>query len=208
MGQTEDPKRARAVKRTASANKARNRGRFLTWSFLCILSLAVLANGDSLLQFLYSLPYREEIIEQCEENQIDAGLVLSVIYSESRFRPEAKSAAGARGMMQIMPVTGAWIAERLGIQDYSPDRLYEPSLNISMGIWYMSWLEQQFDKEPAQVLAAYNAGPGNVKKWIEAEIWDGSQQQLENIPFNETRNYVQRILKQYTNRQKNPKTEL
>jgi len=197
-----------AVKRAGSANKARKPGRLVTWIALCLISLLILANGDSLLQFVYSLPYREEITQKCEENQIDAGLVMSVIYSESRFRPDAESAAGARGMMQIMPVTGAWIAERLGIEDYSADRLYEPALNISMGIWYMSWLEQQFDKEPAQVLAAYNAGPGNVKKWIEAEIWDGSQQQLENIPFNETRNYVQRILKQYANHQKYPKTEL
>ncbi len=208
MRQTEHPNRAMAVKRAGSANKARKPGRLVTWIALCLISLLILANGDSLLQFVYSLPYREEITQKCEENQIDAGLVMSVIYSESRFRPDAESAAGARGMMQIMPVTGAWIAERLGIEDYSADRLYEPALNISMGIWYMSWLEQQFDKEPAQVLAAYNAGPGNVKKWIEAEIWDGSQQQLENIPFNETRNYVQRILKQYANHQKYPKTEL
>ncbi|HCP15705.1 MAG TPA: hypothetical protein DIT32_08160, partial [Peptococcaceae bacterium] len=97
-----------AVKRAGSANKARKPGRLVTWIALCLISLLILANGDSLLQFVYSLPYREEITQKCEENQIDAGLVMSVIYSESRFRPDAESAAGARGMMQIMPVTGAW----------------------------------------------------------------------------------------------------
>lgn len=194
--------RAAAGNGPGSRRRLISRCRFLTGLAACILAFLIAANLSSLCQYVYSLPYREEVIRQCEKNHLDAELVFSVIYSESRFRADAVSGAGARGLMQIMPDTGAWIADHMGIENYQAERLFEPELNLAMGTWYMSWLEQQFDREPAQVLAAYNAGPGNVKKWIDAEIWDGTQQKLEDIPFYETRNYVQRILKQYTNHQK------
>lgn len=202
MGHAKKGARPAFGKRVGRPSRLVSWCRVLTGLAACILAFMFAANVSSFSQYVYSWPYREEVYRQCEVNHLDAELVFSVIYSESRFRADAESAAGARGLMQIMPETGAWIADHMGIEDYHAERLFEPELNLAMGTWYMSWLEQQFDREPAQVLAAYNAGPGNVKKWIDADIWDGSQQKLEDIPFYETRNYVQRVLWQYMNHQK------
>ncbi len=202
MGHAKKGTQPASGKRVGRTSRLVSWCRVMTGLAACILAFLFAANVSSLSQYVYSWPYREAVYRQCEVNHLDAELVFSVIYSESRFRADAESAAGARGLMQIMPETGAWIADHMGIEDYHAERLFEPELNLAMGTWYMSWLEQQFDREPAQVLAAYNAGPGNVKKWIDADIWDGSQQKLEDIPFYETRNYVQRVLRQYTNHQK------
>jgi len=159
--------------------------------------ILIFLNLSTIMQIIYPIPYREEIIRLCDDYKADKTLVLSVIYIESRFRPYAVSPAGAKGLMQIMPVTGAWIAQHMGMEDYEEDLLFDPKVNITMGIWYISWLESQFNKEIAQVLAAYNAGPNNVKRWLQTGVWDGTVEGLAQIPYKETRKYVKEVLDQY-----------
>jgi soluble lytic murein transglycosylase len=183
------------TKRRKGAKDNRRR----SWKgIICLIGLIfLLSNLSPILQIIYPIPYRQEIARLCEDYQADKALVLSVIYSESRFRSKAVSDAGAKGLMQIMPVTGAWIAQHMGMENYEEALLFDPGTNISMGIWYIGWLETQFDKETPIVLAAYNAGPGTVRKWLQAGIWDGTIEGLDQIPYKETRNYVRRVLDQY-----------
>ena len=94
--------------------------------------------------------------------------------------------------MQIMPATGAWIAEKLSVPSYTEAMLYEPEQNIRFGCWYLSYLMQKYDGETDLALAAYNAGPGNVKKWLEDPAYSEAGH-LKVIPFAETEKYVKRV---------------
>lgn len=143
-----------------------------------------------------ALPYRNLVQAECAQYDLDEALVLSVIFQESRFRREALSSAGAVGLMQIMPQTATWIAEHMAVENFQINQLKEPEANISMGTWYLSWLDQQFDGNRALVLAAYNAGIGNVQRWLQEGIWDGSIENIERIPYPETRQYVRSVLDQ------------
>jgi soluble lytic murein transglycosylase len=123
-------------------------------------------------------------------------LILAVIHTESRFREDAVSSSGAVGLMQVMPGTGQWMADRLGLTGYSAEKLYEREWNLTIGISYLHYLRQQFGNI-VQALAAYNAGPNRVQGWLDTGDWDGSQAMLDDIPFTETRDYVKRVLKAY-----------
>lgn len=96
--------------------------------------------------------------------------------------------------MQIMPDTGQWIAQQLNYQNFDLELLFSPELNIHFGSWYLADLIKQY-QTPILVLAAYNAGRGNVKKWLEER--KGELNSSEDFPFKETRNYVEQVLKIY-----------
>lgn len=128
----------------------------------------------------------------------DRALVLALIRQESNFHQYAVSSAGARGLMQLMPATAKWVAKREKIS-YSRDRLHEPDYNLQLGTAYLSDLLDTFNGSLVLSLASYNAGPGRARQWIreygdpraadvDAVDW------VENIPFTETRNYVQRVM--------------
>lgn len=140
--------------------------------------------------------YYEDTVEEVSRDQgVDPYLVAAVIRAESGFRPRAESPRGARGLMQIMPSTGAWIARQMGRPPLEPEELFDPEVNIAIGTWYLAHLHHQFDSEPVAVLAAYNAGQGNVRRWMSAG--QGQMQatlELEDIPFPETRVYVERVM--------------
>lgn len=134
------------------------------------------------LRVLFPLEYREEILEWSTTYDLEPEWVASVIRNESRFRPQAISPVGAIGLMQIMPETGAWIAQQLQLTRYSTTLLDGISLNIEMGSWYLRYLLDRFLTLDA-ALMAYNAGPTN------AERWEGN---LE-LAFAGTQQYVRRI---------------
>jgi len=143
--------------------------------------------------FFYPFSYRQEICYYSNRYQLDPSLVAAVIKVESGFQPEALSPKGARGLMQIMPSTAEWIAEMKGIETHCVDMLYNPSYNLHLGTWYLSYLLERFDYDLPKALAAYNGGQGQVKKWIEEDVWDGNQHTVKNIPFKETREYVRKV---------------
>lgn len=169
----------------------------LVCALLALILLAALLCGyffygrPALLRSKYKLAYEEEILASAEEFDLDPYLVCGVIFTESAFRPEARSNVGALGLMQLMPATGLEEAELLEIEGVTEDRLTEPALNIRLGCNYLRKLLDEFGTESV-ALAAYNAGPGRVRQWLKeyGKKEDGS---ILYIPYPETSKYVGRV---------------
>ena len=168
---------------------------------LIVIVIGLISQSNWFWRMVYPLRYGELISESSQKYGLDPALVAAMIFVESKFKPTACSHKGARGLMQIMPETGQWIAEQLERTDYQESMLYEPALNIEFGSWYLASLKREFNHQLVIVLAAYNAGRGNVARWLE-EDWDGQQKSVSQLPFDETRNYVNQILKVYQYYQK------
>ena len=131
----------------------------------------------------YPLHYSDLVREQAGKRGIDPALLAAVIYQESKFRPSAKSSSGAIGLMQLTPTTAKGIAIRTGGSRFHTSDLLDPEINIRYGAWYLANLFRKYGNERL-VLAAYNAGQGNVDKWRAAG---------QPIEFSETRAYVARV---------------
>lgn len=159
--------------------------------------LVILVNSAWFLKLFYPYPHRDLIAGYSREYQVDPYLVLALIRTESRFRTRADSRVGAKGLMQIMPETGVWIAGQMRIPDFSVEKLFQPDYNIPMGIWYLAYLDKVFQGDLVKTLAAYNAGEHKVKKWLNERIWSGRLQDLEQIPYDETKAYINKVLFDY-----------
>ncbi|HEX6988181.1 MAG TPA: lytic transglycosylase domain-containing protein [Bacillota bacterium] len=169
---------------------------------LAVRVLLVAAVGVLLLRWAYPLPYRDVVVTHADSRGLDAALVAAVIRVESGFNPMAVSPRGARGLMQVMPATGEWVATQLGMTGFEPGDLHDVDTNIAIGTWYLADLLRTFDDDLVLALAAYNGGRGNVSRWIQdrpgASLRDGSlDQRLAEIPFPETRRFVRRVLDGY-----------
>ncbi len=163
-----------------------NRSR--TWTIICVVlvcAIALLLRGVIVYQ-IYPLKFVDEIKQYSAEYAQDPYFVSAIICTESGFDETAVSSRGAMGLMQIMPDTGAWAAEKIGIADFSQEMLNRPEVNIRIGCWYLSYLNDMFAGDMDKVMAAYNAGPNNVLEWA----GDG---QLTDIPFPETENYLKKV---------------
>ncbi|MBR7024412.1 MAG: lytic transglycosylase domain-containing protein [Selenomonadaceae bacterium] len=149
-------------------------------------------------KFLYPFPYRSTLENYSSRWKVDKFLAVAVMKVESNFSVEAHSQSGAVGLMQIMPETAAWIAYQLGEppEEVADDikNLREPETNIRYGTWYLAELESEFKGNDVLALAAYNAGRGNVREWIEKNHWKENFSDVEKIPYAETRDYVKRVL--------------
>ena len=177
---------------------ARNlRRRF--WWLLQVLVVAVIAFvliggwGGGERSYIYPFEYRSYIETSAESRRTDPFLVAAVIKHESKFEPRARSDGGALGLMQLMPATAEWIARQLG-EPFTEEYLYDPALNIRYGVWYLAELEREFGGNDILALAAYNAGRGNVRDWMERFHWTQQFDEIEAIPYPETRFYVRRVL--------------
>jgi len=176
--------------------KARNRLSIILWSGILLFLVAVLTFPQWITIF-YPQPHQEEVLTAAAETQIDPWLVFAIMRAESKYQTGAQSSAGAKGLMQIMPETAEGIASKHDIADFNIEQLHDPETNIKFACWYLADLEQEFNGETPVVIAAYNAGRGTVNKWLEQNVWDGSRESLEQIPFKETREYVANVLKNY-----------
>lgn len=145
-------------------------------------------------RYLYPYPYQELVELYAKANGVDSALVASVIMNESRFQNDARSSRGAIGLMQIMPETAQWIALQLGDDNFSLEKLHEPETNIRYGVWYLAELQREFAGNNILALAAYNAGRGTVRDWIEEGNWPWTFHTLDKIPYPETRSYVKNVL--------------
>ena len=125
---------------------------------------------------------------------MDSNLTAAVIKSESNFEHTAKSHRGAVGLMQLMPETAAWIADQLDDKNYSVESLHEPDRNIRYGTWYLAELQREFKGNDVLALAAYNAGRGNVRAWMEEHHWTLNFHDIDAIPYKETRDYVRQVI--------------
>jgi len=150
------------------------------------------------LKLVYPLHYTEYIIKYSNEYEIDPHLVAAIINVESNYDVNAKSQKEARGLMQISPNTGKWASGKLNIEDFSLESLYIPQINIQIGCWYINVLNEEFNGNLKLVLAAYNGGSGNVNKWLKDKQYSIDGENLHNIPFKETDEYVKKVLKNYS----------
>jgi soluble lytic murein transglycosylase len=143
-----------------------------------------------------SLPLRHEDIirQQAKDKDLDAALVAAVIYAESRFRDGQVSSAGAQGLMQLTPATAKYIARKSGGTAFVLDDLATPQVNISYGAWYLRYLLSRYAENETLALAAYNAGEGNVDRWIDEAHRNERDFTAESIPFPETREYVRTVI--------------
>ena len=141
----------------------------------------------------YLAPYRELASAAAAENKLDEAWVYGLMRQESRFINVARSRVGAAGLMQIMPDTARWIANRLGIKRFDVDDMRSPATNIKFGTYYLRHVQDRLDGSPVLATAAYNAGPGRAQRWRSAAPMEAAVY-IESIPFTETRDYVRKVM--------------
>ncbi len=159
-----------------------------------LLVVAGLIAKDMILRSTYQKAHLETVSEMAEEYGLDVYLVAAVTYIESKYDPDAVSGKGAIGLMQIMPDTGEWIAWRLKMDGFKTSMLTDPQLNMRMGCWYLRYLSERYGGRLQLVLSAYNAGPGKVDSWLKDPACSKDGKTLSHIPYDETRQYVSKVL--------------
>ena len=145
---------------------------------------------------LFPIPYREDILQWSEQRQLNPFLVTALIRQESRFEKQIRSSAGAVGLMQVMPETGKWVAEKIDLLEYDVEK---PNDNIQLGTWFLDFTHKEYDNNSLLALASYNAGPGNVSKWVKKYGFSDPDAFIEKIPFPETKGYVENVFANYWN---------
>ena len=148
----------------------------------------------------FPMPFKAAVLSRAQSIGLEPAYVYGLIRQESRFVMDARSVVGASGLMQVMPATAKWTAKKIGINDFTPAKLTDRDTNIAIGTGYLKLVLDTFQGSMPLAAAAYNAGPSRARTWrgatgapvLEAAIW------AENIPFNETRDYVKKVLSNTT----------
>jgi soluble lytic murein transglycosylase len=140
----------------------------------------------------FPLPFREQVEAKARAVGLEPALLFGLIRQESRFISDARSGVGASGLMQLMPATAKWTARKVGL-DYRADMITDRDTNLHLGAAYLKRLLDDFDGSLAMAAAAYNAGPGRPRRWREGALMEPAAW-AETIPFNETRDYVKKVL--------------
>jgi len=171
--------------------------RFYYIAFLLFFLIVLFAFAPAILRAMFPMPHFDVVEKYAQENNLKVTMVYSIIKAESGFRPDVVSKKGAIGLMQITEKTGQWIATQLDMKDYSIQLLTEPEVNVQFGCWYMSYLMERFKGNKELALAAYNAGEGTIRKWIESgDIkWNGNE--IKSLPYEETEKYLIRVNRIY-----------
>ncbi|MHA7600559.1 lytic transglycosylase domain-containing protein [Alicycliphilus sp. T452] len=141
----------------------------------------------------FPMPYQAAVVQRAKGIGLDPAYVYGLIRQESRFIMDARSGVGASGLMQVMPATARWTARKIGLTGFTPQQINDRDTNITIGTAYLKLALDDFDGSMPLAAAAYNAGPGRPRNWrngpvLDAAIW------AENVPFNETRDYVKKVL--------------
>jgi soluble lytic murein transglycosylase len=146
----------------------------------------------------FPMPFHDTVLRKSQDIGLDPAYVYGLIRQESRFIMDARSGVGASGLMQVMPATAKWTANKIGLTGFTPNQINDRETNITIGTAYLKLALDDFDGSMALAAAAYNAGPGRPRSWrngpvLDAAIW------AENVPFTETRDYVKKVLANTTN---------
>jgi soluble lytic murein transglycosylase len=145
---------------------------------------------------LYPLAFIDPIQSISLQRQVNPLLTMSIIRQESKFSPIIKSPVGALGLMQVIPDTAKFAANKIGLKKYE---LTNPEDNIKLGTWYLKFTHTQVKDNSVLAIASYNAGPGNAAKWVKQFGTADLDEFIEQIPFEETQNYVKNVLGNYWN---------
>lgn len=159
----------------------------IAFAYLILQGSMILVKG-----VLFPLKYTNYVAKYSREYNVNPMLVMSVMKAESNFDENAESRKNAKGLMQITNTTGNWIAEQLGEENFEPNMLLNPEISIKFACWYLNNLNEQFHDE-GLVIAAYNAGRGNVEKWLSNHEYSSDGKNIDNIPFKETDKYVKKV---------------
>ncbi|GGD52762.1 lytic transglycosylase domain-containing protein [Paenibacillus nasutitermitis] len=167
--------------------------------FLVIVLLVMLyLKSDWMNRWMYPIHYQSDIQISSVNYGLDPHLVAAIIRVETNFSNNKVSKKGAIGMMQLMPDTADWIAEKGKFTKISHNAIASRAdISIEMGAWYLNSLQQQFKGNTYAIVAAYNAGPGTVNRWLSDGTWDGKMETVNQLPYGETRHYVQRVIYYY-----------
>jgi soluble lytic murein transglycosylase len=195
------PPGATTLTRSTTRYRTRARRRRLMLATVIGVGLVALAVSLALPLFrkavndLGGLPlyYSDVIRKQAAEKHIDPALIAAVIYAETRFDPRPSS-AGAEGLMQILPQTAEFLAHRSGATTFTVADLATPEVNIAYGSYYIRYLLDEYHGSTMLALAAYNGGETNVNRWIAAARDQGTTLAVQDIPFSQTRAYVEKVL--------------
>jgi len=150
------------------------------------VSVALLDPLEAVKEITLPLRHDDVIRQQARDKSLDSALIAAVIYRESKFRDQTSS-AGAKGLMQILPSTAEFVANRTGGTEFEQADLGNPQINISYGSWYLRYLLDRYDGNEVAAVAAYNAGHGRVDRW------GGKELTLEDIRFPETEQYTRDV---------------
>jgi soluble lytic murein transglycosylase len=209
-----NPPAATYVSRTRSRRRivARRRRRALLGIVVVagLLVAAVLAAPlfqKAVTEFNLPLQHQDIIRQQAADKHIDPALIAAVIYAETKFDPRP-SAAGAEGLMQIMPQTAEFLARRSGATTFTTADLATPQVNIAYGTYYLRYLLDEYNGRIVPALAAYNGGEANVNHWVARAHAHGHSLHVSDIPFPETRAYVSKVLKAQRDYRHNYASEL
>jgi soluble lytic murein transglycosylase-like protein len=151
----------------------------------------------------FPMPHKDTLLAETQRQSMDPAFVYGLIRQESRFVTDAKSHVGASGLMQLMPATARWTANRIGLANFSGSQIHDINTNLTLGIAYLKYVLDENEGNPSYAAAAYNAGPHRVKSWRKAMADDPAAKSkdaklalaiwAENIPFTETRDYVKKV---------------
>ncbi len=160
---------------------------------IIVILISVIYEKNIIQKMLHPKVYSKYVEKYSEEYNIDEYLVYSIIKVESKFRKNAISHREAKGLMQISDITRDWAIEELDLGNID---IFDPETNIKIGCWYLNKLYNEFGKLEL-VIAAYNGGSGNVNKWLKNTEYSKDGKRLHNIPFQETSNYVEKVMTNY-----------
>ena len=190
------PRRRTAARRPSRRTRLRRRRTLLAG----VLALAVIAAigiapyfDRAVQEVVLPLKHEDVIRQQAADKDLDPALIAAVIYTESHFRHQT-SPAGAVGLMQILPSTAEYIAQKSGGTEFEQGDLASPQINIAYGSWYLHYLLDKYGGNEVLAVAAYNGGEGKVDEWVAGALADGDRFRVERIPYTETREYVGKVL--------------
>ncbi|WP_371264710.1 lytic transglycosylase domain-containing protein [Paenibacillus sp. BC26] len=166
----------------------------ITLAFVVLLFV----RSEWMSHWMYPVHFREDIVISANNYKLEPHLVAAIIRVETNYKTGVVSRKGAIGVMQLMPDTANWIIQKGGFGKISTEAISNRAdVSIEIGAWYLNALNQQFDGNMYTVIAAYNAGPGNVSRWLADGTWDGKLETVDRVPFGETRHYIQRVIYYY-----------
>jgi len=185
------------LKRTAGSWKTRRKGCLILAALLVLLTCILLfsCSRGTITEVVFPRKYENWIRKYSAENDLPLELVFAIVYCESGFDPDAVSSVGARGLMQLMEPTFEWVRDRLeGEENAKYDDMFDPKTNLKYGCRLFGLLLQEYETVP-NALCAYHAGWGTARKWLDDPQYAPDGKNIENIPYQDTAAYVERVLK-------------
>ncbi len=169
-------------------NLKRLKKKMTLWAMLLTFFFALVF----IIKSIYPIEHFDLIKKYCRQYNLKPELIYAIIHTESKFKINAISNKGAKGLMQIRKSTADWAAKEINLTDYEYGKIFDPQINIQIGCWYVNNLIKQFGNIDTAI-CAYNAGSGNVSKWLTNPKFSPDGKKLIHIPFRETRNYLRRV---------------